>query len=106
MNSEVNGLGVRPTPGKNTEKKNKKHKGKQNKKQKNSTKSKIILAKCPNTVWVLHREKVVLGVVLSCYVVLGSRVVSSPIVLCYVVLSPVVLCCIEVYGVVSSIEVS
>ena len=35
----------------------------------------IILAKCPNTVWVLHREKVVLGVVLSCYVVLGSRVV-------------------------------
>ena len=36
---------------------------------------KIILAKCPNTVWVLHREKVVLGVVLSCYVVLGSRVV-------------------------------
>ena len=36
---------------------------------------KIILAKCPNTVWVLHREKVVLGVVLSCYVVLGSCVV-------------------------------
>ena len=36
---------------------------------------KIILAKCPNTVWVLHREKVVLGVTLSCYVVLGSRVV-------------------------------
>ena len=35
----------------------------------------IILAKCPNTVWVLHREKVVLGVVLSCYVVLCSRVV-------------------------------
>ena len=35
----------------------------------------IILAKCPNTVWVLHREKVVLGVALSCYVVLGSRVV-------------------------------
>ena len=35
----------------------------------------IILAKCPNTVWVLHREKVVLGVTLSCYVVLGSRVV-------------------------------
>ena len=83
----------------------------------------IILAKCPNTVWVLHREKVVLGVTLSCYVVLGSRVVLSPIVLCYVVLSPVVLCCIEVYvccivlccvvlrcvevyGVVSSIEVS
>ena len=58
---------------------------------------KIILAKCPNTVWVLHREKVVLGVVLSCYVVLGSRVVLSPLVLCYLVLSPVVLCCIEVY---------
>ena len=38
-----------------------------------------------------------MGVVLSCYVVLGSRVVLSPIVLCYVVLSPVVLCCIEVY---------
>ena len=37
---------------------------------------KIILAKGPNTVGVLHREKVVLGVVLSCYVVLGSRVVS------------------------------
>ena len=36
---------------------------------------KIILAKCPNTVWVLHREKVVSGVVLSCYVVLCSRVV-------------------------------
>ena len=36
---------------------------------------KIILAKCPNTVWVLHCEKVVLGVALSCYVVLGSRVV-------------------------------
>ena len=35
----------------------------------------IILAKCPNTVWVLHCEKVVLGVALSCYVVLGSRVV-------------------------------
>ena len=57
----------------------------------------IILAKCPNTVWVLHREKVVLGVVLSCYVVLGSRVVLSPIVLFYVVWSPIVLCCIEVY---------
>ena len=55
------------------------------------------LAKCPNAVWVLHREKVVLGVVLSCYVVLGSRVVLSHILLCYVVLSPVVLCCIEVY---------
>ena len=39
----------------------------------------IILAKCPNTVWVLHHEKVVLGVALSCYVVLGSRVV-----LCFV----------------------
>ena len=38
-----------------------------------------------------------MGVVLSCYVVLGSRVVLSPIVLCYVVLSPFVLCCIEVY---------
>ena len=36
----------------------------------------IILAKCPNTVWVLHREKVVMGVVLSCYVVLCSRVVT------------------------------
>ena len=58
---------------------------------------KMILATCPNTVWVLHREKVVLGVVLSCYVVLGSRVVLSPIELCYMVLSPVVLCCIEVY---------
>ena len=41
-----------------------------------------ILAKCPNTVWVLHHEKVVLGVALSCYVVLGSRVV---------------LCCVELY---------
>ena len=50
----VGGAGVRPIPEK--------------------TKT-IILAKCPNTVWVLHREKVVLGVVLSCYVVLGSRVV-------------------------------
>ena len=38
-------------------------------------KTEIILAKCPNTVWVLHREKVVLGVTLLCYVVLGSRVV-------------------------------
>ena len=36
---------------------------------------KNILAKCPNTVRVLHRENVVLGVVLSCCVVLGSRVV-------------------------------
>ena len=43
--------------------------------QKAIKKPRIILAKCPNTVWVLHREKVVLGVVLSCYVVLGSRVV-------------------------------
>ena len=32
-------------------------------------------AKGPNTVWVLSREKVGLGVVLSCYIVLGSRVV-------------------------------
>ena len=38
-------------------------------------KHRIIIAKCPNTVWVLHCEKVVLGVALSCYVVLGSRVV-------------------------------
>ena len=44
----------------------------------------IIPAKCPNTVWVLHREKAVLGVVLSCYVVLGSRVV-----LCFVYLKSI-----------------
>ena len=43
---------------------------------------KIILAKCPNTVWVLHHEKVILGVALSCYVVLGSRVVLCCVVLC------------------------
>ena len=46
------------------------------------SKNRIILAKCPNTVWVLHREKVVLGVALSYYVVLGSRVVLCCVVLC------------------------
>ena len=50
-----------------------KNKGKVTKRWQDPKKN--ILAKCPNTVWVLHREKVVLGVVLSCYVVLGSRVV-------------------------------
>mgnify|MGYP006248597441 CR=1 FL=1 len=49
-------------------------------------KNQNILAKCPNTVWVLHHEKVILGVALSCYVVLGSRVVLCCVVLCCVVL--------------------